>query len=139
MRHARLALLAPLALTLSGCCDWWGDSEPPYHDLRVNNRTDQTVTVRYDAVVDVTEHTDADGDLFYTYDVEGRTTRIEAGKHKSLRVPRDSEIQIQATYNNLVHQFVEDASAWCSCAVTISMDTEDFYPPLPPPMPVANG
>ena len=135
MRHARLALLLPLTLVLSGCCWWSDDEEPPYHDLRVKNRTDQSVQISYTAVVGVWEYTDDAGNTAYNYSYDKKTSWVSAGKNKDIRVPRDSSVHFKATYNNIVHEFSEKADAWCSCDLSITMDIEDFVPP----MPVANG
>lgn len=131
MRHARLALLAPLALLMNGC--WWDDR--PYHELRVNNRTDQVVTIDYEAVVNVDYVTDENGDSYYEYDYDDRTTTVGAGKHKILWVPVRSTVEIKATYNNLTRPFTDKTSSWQSHDVTIDITIEDFIPPIP----VANG
>lgn len=131
MRHARLALLAPLALLMSGC--WWEGK--PYHELRVNNRTDQVVTIDYEAVVNVEYVTDEDGDSYYEYDYADRTTTIDAGKHKTLWVPVTSTVEFEATYNHLTRPFTDKASVWQSRDVTVDVRIEDFIPA----MPVANG
>lgn len=140
MRHALLILMLPMTLLLSGCCVWWdGDEEEPYHEVRMKNNTDQTVTINYTAVVDVQWYTDADGDDYYTYDYQDRAVGIPAGKHKDIRVPRESEVEIKAIYNGIEHRFEKDADSWCPCDLTIPMDIDDFIPAVPPPMPVANG
>jgi hypothetical protein len=136
MRHLRLALLLPPALLLSGCCPWWSDDEePPYHDLRVENRTDQGIQIRYTAVVGVMEYTDDDGDTTYRYSHDEKTRWVWAGKDKDIRVPRDATVRITATYDGIVREFTEEADAWCSCDLSITLDLADFVPA----MPAANG
>lgn len=136
MRHLRPALLLPAAVLLSGCCSWWSDDEePPYHDLRVKNRTDQSITIRYTAVVGVWEYTDHDGNTAYRYSYDKKTSAIAAGRNKDIRVPRESTVRITATYDGIVQEFAEGADAWCSCDLSISVDPGDFVPA----MPAANG
>lgn len=131
MRHARLALLAPLALLMNGC---WLDDRP-YHELRVNNRTDQVVNVQYEAVINLVYNTDEDGDWYYEYDYADRSTYIEAGKNQTLWVPVTSTVEIDVTYENIIKRFTDKASSWQSREVSIDVTIDDFIPP----MPVANG
>lgn len=136
MRHALPILMIPLTLLLSGCCTWWSDDEEePYHEVRVKNRTDTAVTIHYTAVVNVDWYTDEDGNDHYSYDYRNKTTEIEKGRHKDIKVPRESEVDIKAIYYGIEHRFIKDADAWCSCEYSISMDVDDFIPPVP----VANG
>lgn len=131
MRHARTILVAPLALALSGCCYWDSDYDPPYHEVTVKNHTDQTVTIRYTAVTHVWQN---DDDSWY-YRYADRVSDIAAGKSMEIRVPRDSDVEIKADYDDLIHWFRKDADRWCSCDLTITMEEEDFVPA----MPVAHG
>ncbi len=125
MRHALLILMLPLTLLLSGCC-WDDDLEPDYHDLRLNNHTDQPISVRYTGVTswgdDQTSH------------VERKVT-IDAGEAKDIQVARDSKVKLKADYNHIIHWFTIDADGSCSCDLTLDMRAEDFVPA----MPVANG
>ena len=130
MRHALLVLMFPTTLMLSGCCWWDEEYEPDYHELRVNNHTDLPISVRYTGVMDW-------GDDEITY-VDRKVT-VSAGGYKNLEVARESEVEIKADYEHIIHWFSIDADAYCSCDLTIDMDIDDFIPATPPPMPVANG
>ncbi|HEX3134978.1 MAG TPA: hypothetical protein VHX44_15535 [Planctomycetota bacterium] len=136
MRHALLILLIPLTLLLSGCCVWWDDDEEePYHEVRVKNHTDQTVTIHYTAVVHVTWHTDEDGNHAYEYDHKDKSVDIPAGKHKDILVPREATVDIKGYYYGIEHHFTKSADSLCPCDLSITMDIDDFVPPTP----AANG
>jgi hypothetical protein len=126
MRHALLILLIPMTLLLSGCCSWDEDSEPDYHELRVNNHTDLPISVRYTGVMHWGDDQATDVD---------RKVTVSAGGYKNIDVARDSEVEIKADYNHIIHWFSVDADSYCSCDLTIDMQIEDFVPA----MPVSNG
>ena len=121
MRHALLILMLPTTLLLSGCCWWNDDLEPDYHDLRVNNHTDQPISVRYTGV---TSWGDVD-----------RKVTVSAGGYQNIQVAREYEVEIKADYNHIIHWFTIDADGYCSCDLTVDMRVEDFVPA----MPAANG
>ena len=126
MRHALLILLLPMTLLLSGCCWWADDLEPNYHDLRVNNHTDQPISVRYTGV------TSWDDDQTTRVD---RKVTVSAGSFTNIQVAREYEVEIKADYNHIIHWFTINADGYCSCDLTLDMRAEDFVPA----MPVANG
>ena len=136
MRRALPLVLLPLTLLLSGCCVWWDDDEEvPYHEVRVHNHTDRTVTIRYTAVIHVFSDTDDDGDTTYTHRTAKRSSDIPASGHQDIRVERTTLITIKADYEHLIHEFTADADSLCPCDVMIDMRIEDFVPSVAP----ANG
>lgn len=122
MRHALLILLLPMAMLLSGCCEWWSvvdsSQESSYDEVRVENQTDQTVIIRW---------------------ATGSSTKdfresIDAGSHKDIHLRRGSDIK--ADYNHLIHYYdVESGAGSCPCERTVIIQADDFVPATP----FANG
>ena len=135
MRHALIILMLPITLLLSGCCWWSDDEQRPYHEVRMENRTDQTVSIRYTAVTHVFRSTDDEGNDTYSYQYADRKIDLGAGTHSDLQVPLRSEVEIKADYNHIIHWFRKDADGGCPEALTITMEIDDFVPA----MPAANG
>ena len=113
-------------LIMNGC--WWDDTtaEPPYHQVRVNNLTDDVVQVRFTRVYDF-----GDGQIMSA----DALIFLAAGAHDDIRVPRLSEIELKTEYRHIINYFRTPADSNFSRSVTIDMHTTNFVPPVP----MANG
>jgi hypothetical protein len=124
----RFFILLCACLIMNGC--WWDDTdttdEPPYHQVRVNNLTDDVVQVRFTRVYDF-----GDGQTM----IADALIFLDAGAHDDIRVPRLSEIELKTEYRHIINYFRAPADFYYSRSVTIDMHTTDFVPP----MPMANG
>ena len=107
----RCAALVPLVFLLSGCCScdlFWVDESPPTA-VRVNNRTDLPIIIRY---------VSAGG-------VDYRVT-IPVGGHRTFDAwPGDEAIK--ADYDHLIRWYDIDDD----CEDTIDIRAEHFAPAMP--------
>jgi hypothetical protein len=122
MRHTLSILLIPWCLLLSGCCAWWDCpdelEESVYDHVRVENHTDQPVSIRWSTGTGIS-------DLRET---------VSSGGYKNIYLRRHSSIK--ADYNHIIHYFeVEAGSGPKPKQRTLILEADDFVPATP----VANG